>query len=121
MKTVLVVDDEQEILDFTQKRLKRWGYRVLTARDGDEGFEKALRDKPDLILLDIRMPKKDGFELLRELKSEASTRLIPVIMLSAKGETSSLRSGLGGGAIDYFIKPCDWEKLLQYIKKYTAR
>lgn len=120
MKTILVVDDEQEILDLTKRRLEKWGYQVITACDGEQGLERALGHKPDLILLDITMPKKNGFALLEELKKKEATRLIPVIMLSGKGETYSLREGETGGAIDYFIKPCDWDELLSYIRKYTA-
>ena len=119
MKKILVVDDEPEILEMTQKRLEKSGYRVLTAADGKEGIRKAVEEKPDLILSDIIMPGIDGFTMLRELRNNASTSSIPVIMLSAKGEADSLLKGQNFGAVDYFIKPCDWDELLKYIKKYA--
>ena len=119
MKKILVVDDEREILEMTRKRLERSGYKVLTASDGKEGIKKTVEEKPDLILLDIVMPDMDGFTMLRKLKGHSSTSLIPVIMLSAKGECDSLLKGEDFGALDYFIKPFDWQELLKYIKKYV--
>ena len=119
MKKILVVDDEPEILEMTQKRLEKSGYKVFTASGGREGIKKAVEEKPDLILSDIIMPDVDGFTMLRELKNNASTSSIPVVMLSAKGEADSLIKGSNFGAVDYFIKPCDWDELLKYIRKYA--
>ena len=119
MKKILVVDDDPEILELTKKGLEANGYKAILALDGVEGLNKAMEEKPDLILLDIIMPNKDGFEMLRELKANAFTRDIPVIMLSAKGETDFLLKGEKFGAVDYFIKPCDWQELLNHIKRYV--
>ena len=120
MRKILVIDDNQEIVELTKKRLEVSGYSVITAGGGLEGLDKVRNEKPDLIILDIIMPDKDGFEVLKELKKEEATRRIPVIMLSAKSETSSLLNGEEYGAIDYFIKPCDWQEILKYIKKYLG-
>ncbi len=119
MRKILVVDDEPEVVAMIKKRLEKKGYSVATGTDGDECIQKATEEKPDLILLDISMPKRDGFNALRELKKDELTRRIPVIMLSGRGETQALFEGEKYGAIDYFFKPCDWEELLKYIRKYT--
>ncbi len=118
MNKILVIDDEPEILELTGKFLRNHGYKVFTALDAKEGLDKVNREKPDLILLDIIMPHKDGFTLLRELQANDSTRQIPVIILSAKGESKSIIEAQQLGALDYFIKPCDGPQLLKYIKKY---
>ena len=118
MKTVLVVDDEPEVLDVTCKRLTASGYRACGARDGVEGLKAARAERPDLILLDIMMPGKDGLTMLRELKADDATARIPIIMLTARGGAEHMFKGEEYGAIDYFIKPCDWQELLKYIKKY---
>ena len=118
MKKILIIDDDADILELTQKRLERYGYRVLAAKDGAQGLIKVREEKPDLILLDIVMPNQDGFTILRELKKSEATRRIPVIMLTAKSETKSIFEGEEYGAIDYFIKPCDWQELVRYIRKY---
>lgn len=115
---ILVIDDEPEILELTGKLLRNHGYEVFTALDAKEGGDKIDREKPDLILLDIIMPHKDGVTLLRELKANKSTRQIPVVILSAKGEFRSIIEAQKYGALDYFIKPCDGLQLLKYIKKY---
>jgi DNA-binding response OmpR family regulator len=119
MKKILVVDDDPDIVGMTKKRLEKSGFKVFTALDGKEGMKKVLEEGPDLILLDIIMPHKDGFTMLRELKSSADTSSIPVIVLSGKGESDSLFKDDNLGAVDYFIKPCDWGELLKYIKKYV--
>lgn len=117
-KKIIVIDDEPEILELTGKLLRNKGYEVSTALDAKEGMDKINREKPDLILLDIIMPHKDGLTLLRELKANDSTRQIPIIILSAKGESRSIIEAQKYGAVDYFIKPCDGPQLLKYIKKY---
>jgi adenylate cyclase len=118
MKKILIVDDEPEVVEMTKKRLLAQGYEVITAKDGEEGYALTLAEKPDLIILDILMPKKDGLTMLRQIKTEDATREIPVILLSAKGEAELLMKGKQYGAVDYFIKPCDWDEMLKYIKRY---
>jgi DNA-binding response OmpR family regulator len=119
MKKILIVDDDPDIIELTKKGLEASGYKVTAACDGVEGLKKAIEEKPDLILLDIIMPKKDGFAMLKDLKENKATSDIPVIMLSAKGETDALLKSEKFGVVDYFIKPCDWDELLNYIKRYV--
>jgi DNA-binding response OmpR family regulator len=117
---ILVIDDEPDITWSLKKILQGRGYQVITAENGIEGLEKASEEKPDLILLDIMMPRKNGYKVLRELKSDDQTREIPVIFLSVKSETSSLLEGKRLHATDYIIKPYKTEELIKYIKKYLS-
>jgi DNA-binding response OmpR family regulator len=116
---ILAVDDEPEVLEFLQRRLEKYGYAVVTAGDGVEGIQSSRKENPDLILLDIMMPHKDGMTMLRELQADESTRRIPVIMVTAKGETNSVLEGQSFGATDYIIKPFDFDELLRYIRRYA--
>jgi DNA-binding response OmpR family regulator len=117
---ILVIDDEPEVVELLKKRLERAGYQIITATDGIEGFKRACEQKPDLILLDIIMPEVDGLTVLRRLKTEEATREIPVVMVTAKGFTDSLFEAQRYGAIDYIIKPFQWNELLRFIKRYLA-
>jgi DNA-binding response OmpR family regulator len=115
-KIILAVDDEPNILMSIEFILDMEGYEVHTARDGDEALEVAGRVHPDLILLDINMPRKDGYEvcrLLRERQDMAGTR---VIMLSAKGQTLEKKKGLEVGADHYVTKPFSADELLSTIR-----
>jgi adenylate cyclase len=118
-KIILVVDDEPDILEYLKKRLESRDYQVITASDGIEGLKKANNQDVDLVLLDIVMPNKDGFTMLRELKSRESTRDIPVIIVSARRDTKSILEGQNLGSFDYFLKPFDFEELLKHIRKCT--
>ena len=120
-KTILVVDDEPDVLTFLKKRLEAHNYKVITASDGIEGLKKARESKPDIILLDIIMPNKDGFTMLSELRAKEETRDIPVVIISAKAESRSIFEGQYLGAVDYLIKPYDFKELLKYIKRYTLK
>lgn len=117
---ILVVDDEPDLVFMVKNILQLNGFEVSTAGNGTEGLKLALKERPDLILLDIIMPEKDGFRMLFELKKDELTRSIPVILLSAKGETSFLFEGERLRANDYIIKPVQAEKLLKYIKRYLT-
>ena len=119
-KRILLVDDEADLLTLVQARLAANGYEVITAHNGLEGLEKASKEKPNLILLDVMMPRKDGFEVLRELKSNIETTSIPVVMLTAKGESQSFSKAKDLGAIDYITKPFNAEALLDLVKRYLA-
>lgn len=110
-RKILVVDDEIDNVVLLEKRLKATGYEVISAYDGDEAIDKAFNENPDLILLDIMMPKKDGFEVLKILRDNPKTKNIPVIMLTAKAEVSDKVRGLETGAIDYVTKPFDFKEL----------
>lgn len=120
MKTkILLVDDEPDVLDVLSRRLQSAGFITSTASDGNDGLKMVQREKPDLVLLDIMMPNKDGFFMLSQLRLTQGLSEIPVIMVSAKSETDSLLTCRNLGATDYLIKPIDFEELLRYIRKYT--
>ncbi|MFA5101439.1 MAG: response regulator [Candidatus Omnitrophota bacterium] len=120
MKTkILVVDDEPDVRDYLKKRLEGRGYIVETAADGDEGLEAARQHVPDLILLDVLMPNKDGFSMLQDLQADPALRRITVIMATAKSQTKDIYYGQDLGATDYLIKPIDFDVLLKYIRKYA--
>jgi two-component system, OmpR family, alkaline phosphatase synthesis response regulator PhoP len=118
-KTILIVDDEPDVLTFLKRRLETRNYKVITASDGIEGLNKASQGKPDIILLDIVMPNKDGFTMLSELKTREETQDIPVVIISVRGESRAIFKGQNLGAIDYLIKPYDFRELLKYIKRYS--
>ncbi|MCE9615503.1 MAG: response regulator [Lentisphaerae bacterium] len=118
-KKVLIVDDETEFVDMIQMRLEANDYDVIAAHDGQAGFDRAQSDAPNIILLDVMMPGMDGFETLRKLRKTEKTRNIPVVMLTARGESSAIFKAQGLSATDYLIKPCDSQELLATVKKYA--
>ncbi len=117
-KKILIVDDETELVKAIRIRLEQAGYETLVAYDGLEGLEKAKKENPDLILLDIMMPDIDGFEVLRRLKENSKTKYTPVIMVTCKGEPQSLFKAKELRSLDYIVKPFEQEELLDLIKRY---
>ena len=111
-RKLLVIDDERELAELVKKRFEANGYEVVTAFDGAAGLQKVSSEKPDLVILDIMMPKIDGWEVLRRLRSNKATRSLPVIMLTAKGETDDILKAQRDQATDYFIKPFESQELL---------
>ena len=103
--TVLVVDDDPVILRLLEVNFEMEGFRVLVARDGQEGIDVATEEKPDAIVCDVMMPKVSGLELVAELKVRPGTSGIPIVLLSAKAQQSDVRTGLDVGADDYLTKP----------------
>ena len=114
-KKILIIDDEQEIIEVITPALENHGYRVLSANDGLEGFKRILNDEPDLVLLDIKMPKVDGYTLCQMIKGNEKIKHIPVIMLSAKTQEADILEGKKSGAADYIIKPFEIKKVLETI------
>ncbi|MFH1504226.1 MAG: response regulator [Candidatus Omnitrophota bacterium] len=114
---ILVVDDEYQLVDMVQMRLEANNYEVITAYDGKEGLEKARKEKPGLILLDILMPEMDGYQALEKLREDITTKLIPVIMFTAKGQLEDISKAAGLGIEDYIVKPFDYRVMLEKIKK----
>ena len=115
---VLVVDDEQRILNFLSSKLKASGYEVLTASNGAEALEQVQAEEPDLVVLDVLMPKKDGFETLKELRTFSP---VPTIILSAKGTNADKVKGLSLGADDYLAKPFSPDELVARIEAVRRR
>ena len=113
---ILVIDDEADVLHLVEVKLKKAGYEVFTARDGEEGVTKALAEKPDLMLVDIMMPNKDGFQMVAEVREALGPGSPIVIFLSAKGEDSDVVKGLSEGADDYIIKPFSPRELIERIR-----
>ena len=112
-KTILIVDDEKPIVDILMYNLKKEGYNLLEANDGETAVDIALKEKPDLILLDIMLPKLDGLSVCRKIKN---TYNVPILMLSAKGEELDKILGLELGADDYITKPFSVRELMARIK-----
>ncbi|MBM6830107.1 response regulator transcription factor [Anaerotignum lactatifermentans] len=112
-KKVLIVDDEKNIVDIIAFNLKKEGYQVLTAADGEEGVKKTFEENPDLILLDIMMPKMDGYEACRKIREKKHT---PIIMLTARAEEVDKVLGLEMGADDYVTKPFGVRELMARVK-----
>ena len=118
-RKILVVDDEPDVVELLIKRLTDAGFEPLSALDGDECLTKLKTHKPNLVLLDIMMPGKDGFAVLKEIRQDPQISDTVVILLTAKSESSSLFKGQELGATDYLIKPVDFQELLKYIDRYT--
>lgn len=112
-KKILIIDDDQDLFQVLKVRLEANKFEVITAIDGMEGLEKAKSENPDLIVLDILMPKKDGYMVVKELKSNEGTKDIPVIVMSGKDTLKILFEE--EGVTDYFVKPLDTQKLLETI------
>ena len=117
-KTVLVVDDESRMVEFIAMNLELEGFRVVRAANGSEALEKASKEHPDLVLLDIMMPEMDGFETLEELRETTS---VPVIFLTAKSEEVDRIKGLDLGADDYIAKPFSPRELVSRIRAVLRR
>ncbi len=115
-KKILLVDDSATVLLLERMILSKSEYDVVTARDGQEGVEKALAEKPDLILMDVVMPRMDGFEACRKLREADDTKSIPVIMVTTRGELASVETGYASGCNDYVTKPINGLELLAKVR-----
>lgn len=118
---ILVVDDDPDIVEVVKIRLESDGFEVVTARDGIEALEKVFKERPSLVILDITMPRMDGYELCQRLKVKEETKAIPIIMLTARGETESKIAALNIGADDYITKPFEPGELVARAKALFRR
>lgn len=116
-KKILAVDDERHIVRLVEVNLQRAGYEVVTAYDGREALEKVKSETPDLVVLDVMMPYMDGFEVLKNLKSDPTTAEIPVIMLTAKAQDADVFRGWQSGVDCYLTKPFNPMELLTFVKR----
>lgn len=116
-KTILVVDDERHIVRLVEVNLQRAGYNVDTAYDGVEALEKVKASKPDMIVLDVMMPRMDGFEVLQNLQANPETSEIPVIMLTAKAQDADIFKGWQQGVSSYLTKPFNPRELLTFVER----
>ncbi len=120
-KKILCVDDERHITRMEEVNLQRAGYQVVIAHDGREALEKVQSEQPDLIVLDIMMPYMDGYEVLKNLKSNPRTAEIPVIMLSAKAADADVFRAWQSGVDCYLTKPFNPVELLKFVKQIFDR
>ena len=118
---ILVVEDEEDILELVRYNLAKEGYRVACVTSGEQGLREAKEGAPDLILLDLMLPGLDGLDVCRRLKSDPVTSVIPIIMLTAKGEDADIVTGLELGAEDYVTKPFSPRVLLARLKACLRR
>jgi two-component system phosphate regulon response regulator PhoB len=118
---ILAVDDEEDILELLRFNLTKEGFAVVCAASGEEALKSAVSNKPDLILLDLLLPGMDGLEVARRLKKDASTKEIPIIMVTAKGEEADIVTGLEVGAEDYITKPFSRKVLIARVRAVLRR
>jgi two-component system alkaline phosphatase synthesis response regulator PhoP len=111
---VLAVDDEPDVLRLVEVKLKKAGFEVLTARNGEEGLNKALEEHPDVVLMDVMMPKMDGYTAVGLIKEQMNPAPV-ILMLTAKGQEGDVVRGLSGGADDYVVKPFAPRELIARI------
>ena len=120
-ETILVIEDEEDVSDLIRYHLKKAKLKVLASGDGAEGLQLAVEERPDAIILDIMLPRLNGFEVTKKLRADARTAAIPLLILSAKGETDSRIKGLELGADDYLPKPFSPRELVLRIEALLRR
>jgi DNA-binding response OmpR family regulator len=118
---VLAADDDDDILELVAFRLERSGYTVIVAHDGEEALELAVRERPDLAVLDVMMPKLDGFEVTRRLRAEEATSRMPIILLTARSQDADVQQGFDAGADDYVRKPFSPDELRVRVQAILGR
>ncbi|HMK76720.1 MAG TPA: response regulator, partial [Thermodesulfobacteriota bacterium] len=121
MKSILIIEDEKDIVDLIAYHLKQSGFSVISALDGPTGLEKARKEHPRLIILDLMLPEMDGKDICRSLKSNPLTYSIPILMLTAKSEETDRLIGFELGADDYVTKPFSPKELVLRVKAILRR
>jgi DNA-binding response OmpR family regulator len=116
MTRILVAEDEKDIRELIAFSLQYAGFEVISAVDGKDAVQKALETKPDLIMMDVRMPRMTGYEACTQMKKMEETKGIPVVFLSAKGQDREIQTGLNAGAYEYILKPFAPDELIQRVK-----
>ncbi|RLC61580.1 MAG: two-component system response regulator [Chloroflexi bacterium] len=121
MSKILVAEDERDIRELIGFTLRFAGFDVVLTSNGAEAVEKVLLERPDLIMLDVRMPKMSGYEACRHLKENPETSNIPVVILSAKGQEGEIKEGLESGAVEYIVKPFAPDELTNQVRDILRR
>ncbi len=121
MTKILIAEDEPDIRDLVAFMLRFAGYEVVTASNGEEAVQGATREIPDLILMDVRMPRMTGYEACRIMKASPTLQDIPVVFLSAKGQESEIQSGLEAGAEEYLLKPFSPDELTNRVRMILSK
>jgi CheY-like chemotaxis protein len=121
MAKILIAEDEPDIRELVAFMLRFAGYEVLAASNGEEAVQTATRDIPDLVLMDVRMPRMTGYDACRIMKANPNLRDIPVVFLSAKGQESEIQSGLEAGAEEYLLKPFSPDELTNRVRSILSK
>jgi DNA-binding response OmpR family regulator len=121
MAKILIAEDERDIRDLITFTLGFAGFDVIAAANGEEALNLARQENPDLILMDVRMPRMTGYEACAAMKADAKMKDIPVIFLSAKGQDAEIQTGLQAGAVDYLLKPFAPDQLTARIQAVLAK
>lgn len=121
MAKILIAEDERDIRDLITFTLKFAGHEVVPTSNGEEAYLTAQQTMPDLILLDVRMPRMTGYEACQQIKANAATQHIPVVFLSAKGQESEVQTGIEAGAEEYILKPFSPDQLIERVRTILAR
>jgi two-component system alkaline phosphatase synthesis response regulator PhoP len=121
MTRILIVEDEPKMVAGLRDNFEYEGYEVLTAHDGLEGLDRALATSPDLVVLDVMMPKMDGFELTRRLREDEATSKMPIILLTARSQEADVQRGFDAGADDYIRKPFSPQELRARVQAILGR
>ncbi len=121
MAKILIAEDEPDIRELVAFMLRFAGYEVLAASNGEEAVQAATRDVPDLILMDVRMPRMTGYDACRLMKANPDLQDVPVVFLSAKGQESEIQSGLDAGAEEYLLKPFSPDELTHRVRSILSK
>lgn len=121
MAKILIAEDERDIRDLITFTLNYAGHEVIQATNGEEAVQMALAEKPDLVLLDVRMPHMDGYDACIKMKAEESLKDLVVVFLSAKGQEAEVRAGLNAGAVEYILKPFSPDQLVERVQANLER
>ncbi len=121
MAKILIAEDEPDIRDLVAFTLRFAGYEVVAASNGEEAVELAPRENPDLILMDVRMPRMTGYDACRVMKADPNLKDIPIVFLSAKGQESEIQTGLEVGAEEYLLKPFAPDQLTDRVRAILAK
>ncbi len=121
MARIFIAEDEPDIRELIEFTLRYGGHEVHSVSNGEEALLEVKKYKPDLILLDVRMPVMDGIEVCKRIKADQDLKNIPVVFLSAKGQTNEINAGLGAGAVEYLLKPFAPEELNKRLREILER
>ncbi len=121
MAKILIAEDERDIRELITFTLKFAGHEVIATTNGEEAYQMAQQTLPDLIVLDVRMPRMTGYEACEQIKANPATKGIPVVFLSAKGQESEVKAGLERGADEYILKPFSPDQLIENVRAILAR
>jgi DNA-binding response OmpR family regulator len=121
MAKILIAEDERDIRDLVAFTLRFAGYEVVTASNGEEAVSLTPKENPDLILMDVRMPRMTGYDACRLIKAESRLKDIPVVFLSAKGQENEIQTGLVAGAEEYLLKPFAPDQLIERVRAILSK